>query len=225
MATRYFKDYLNRLEEQYQTSRKAYKELTKALAELDKTHQLNLSPEMQRRLSAAGKNEMSKEYTVNRGRLMRELESLETDFDYTTKQIRGEIERDFRRLYDADENKVDLRAVEIIKSGILSDAELKRMAERYRTEGNNTMFRLTCTAAKGRKDSDMKTLASYANTPLSRRDLELYDNLASAYHMALRPREVAASNAIDARLHDMAYSQTLEMGKGIKIEDAEGGTE
>ena len=221
MATKYFNTYLENLEKQYQLARKAYTDAVEDLKAIEEGYKKKTSPKNLKNLSMSGRQAIEGSHLRERREVMNRLERIQMDFERATREIRGEVERAFNRLYDADESRVDLRAVELIKSGILSDTELKRMAERYRTEGNNTMFRLACNAAKGRNDIEMKTLASYANNPLPRRDLELFDNLASAYHMALRPREVSASNAIDARLHDMAYSQTLEMGRNIKVEDAD----
>lgn len=219
MAKRYFNDYIKRLDESYKTARRAYTEMAQELSKLEEENRVNNSAGMQRKLSAEGRQMLSQDYLARRWEIMRKLEGVQMDFERTSRELRGEVERSFNKLYDADESRVDLRAVEIIKSGILSDSELKRMAERYKAEGNNTMYRLACSGAKGRTDNDMKALAAHANSPVPRRDLELYDSLASAYNMALRPREIKASNAIDARLHDMAYEQTLQMGADIMVED------
>ena len=55
-------------------------------------------------------------------------------------EVRSEVETRFYDRYHANPEEMDMRGIELLRSGILSDKEVKHLAEKY--DGNCTMQRI-----------------------------------------------------------------------------------
>jgi hypothetical protein len=105
-----------------------------------------------------------------------------------------------------------MQAVELLKSGMLTDKELLHMAADYEQAGNNTMRRLCANAAKERPGKDMQALAATASRT-GRQDLKLIDDLqtASMYAFKAKPSRTPAVYAACIDAYDSAIEQAHDV--------------
>jgi hypothetical protein len=88
----------------------------------------------------------------------KDLKAINAKAKQDAKGIRDTVERNFYGLYSARPEDVDEKALELLKSGILTDAEIQNMADKYRT--NNAMRRIIGTYAQKREGKEMQQLGN-----------------------------------------------------------------
>jgi hypothetical protein len=96
------------------------------------------------------------------------LDSLISKTSQSFSEAREDVDKFFGDMYRATPEKLDTNALELLKSGILTDPELSEMAEKY--ADNATMRRMIGKYAQERADKDrenvsMRQLAVVLNHP------------------------------------------------------------
>lgn len=89
---------------------------------------------------------------AKRSAIKHELEAMRIDTNEEAKKIRSDAERTFYNYYNASPDDVDLRMTELIRSGVLTDAELIHYGEK----ANQTMRRLIGKELEKRPSADAR---------------------------------------------------------------------
>lgn len=109
---------------------------------------------------------------------------------------------------------MDLKAVEMIKSGMLTERELLEMAAAYKESGNLAMYRF-CGTRLDRNDTDptIRAVAQDAHRALEREDLQTVDTFTDICLKGLRD-DISLANGIDRR-HEEFYGDIYNAAENI----------
>lgn len=132
--------------------------------------------------SRQGIEKVQQEYSAKSAYLRASIEQVIQDAQASFAKTRQSADHAFGDLYRVLPEKLDMAALELLKSGILTDGELVELAGRY--EGNRTMTRLIGKYAKERADTDpnntnvaMRKLAAAVKASETIPHLEAMDSL------------------------------------------------
>lgn len=196
--TTYLKIYLDEIRRNYNSARVKYTELQDELKAANDLLQNSLRDT---RLSAKGKDEARVKYSGEINRLKREIEQLIKDTQKSFADTRSRADAVFGDKYRATPDKLDANALELLKSGVLTDAEIKNMAQKY--SENATMCRLISKYAQERADKnhdrEMQLLAISLKR-ITPKHLEGIDALILCAENGLRLDRVAAESG--AKIYD-----------------------
>lgn len=70
----------------------------------------------------------------------------------TIREIRKQLESDIREEYAAEPSEIDLATIELLKSGVMSSSEYRRIFDAARADGNHTMARIIAKYAEGKAE-------------------------------------------------------------------------
>ena len=110
-----------------------------------------------------------------RDTLKKELNALREATNNEAMKIRENAETEFYNYYNASPDDVDLRLTELIRSGVLTDAELIH----YGNKANATMKRLIGKELEGRSSYDAKQAGRAFLLPTNSPHLQAIDNIMS----------------------------------------------
>ena len=201
MATYKLSNYINKLEALYSTAREDYNKATKALAELEKSHKEKLASG---ELNAVGQQRERERYETKKREYTEAITAARETFTTGAAEVRQTVDTLFRGLYRPDTKSMDLQAVEMIKSGMLSQPELLEMAASYKEQGNIAMYRFCGTFVDERYSPEAKSLAAAAKMPLQRVDLQHIDSFTDMCLKGLRD-DVVLADGIDKH-HEEWYT-------------------
>ena len=161
MATRYLRVDLERIRSIYNDARTEY---TRLHDELDKLKTALAESQGDFKLTVRGKDAARVKYNNEITRIRTELNSLISKTSQKFAEVREDIDKFY--MFRATPDKLDTNALELLKSGILTDMELSGMAEKY--ADNATMRRMIGKYAQERADKDksnvpMRKLAQALN--------------------------------------------------------------
>ena len=206
-------NYLNKIEAKYVKAREDWEKLQKELKEEDKRYQeINWSL-----YSLEGRSEEQKKHNSKVKELKKSLENIRKDFLQSVDDIKKDSNRVFDKLFQYTPEDVDMKGVSILQNSSMNEKELMNLAERYRKEGNSTMYFLV---SEKLKNSDSREAQTYYNESLRTRNLrtdhDLIDGYGSICLKALRDEE-SLSNGIH-RLHDEFYQKYKEATEEISVD-------
>ncbi len=117
----------------------------------------------------------------------------------TIREIRKQLESDISEEYAAEPSKISLATIELLKSGVLSSGEYRRIFDAARADGNHTMARIIAKYAEGEVDkaisrygengdvtSDFRQIAFDGNHENGGEYLEAFDSLVNVYNRTER---------------------------------------
>ena len=197
MSKIYLKSYLRDIRDRYEEARSEYTEKYNALEEAEEKYR---KAKASGNLSPKGLERAAQEYNSKSAYLRASIEKVGTDAHADFEKIRKKADAAFGDLYRVTPEALDLAGLEILKSGILSDAELIEFAERY--EGNKTMTRMIGKyaaerAEKNPSNRDMKRLAAVSNGFNDRPHLDAVDTLTTLADKALRMNRLLADGTAE----------------------------
>ena len=112
----------------------------------------------------------------------------------TIREIRKQLESDISEEYAAEPSKISLATIELLKSGVLSSSEYRRIFDAARADGNHTMARIIAKYAEGEVDkaisrygengdvtSDFRQIVFDGNHENGGEYLEAFDAFTSVY--------------------------------------------
>ena len=210
MAIRYLRTDLERIRSIYDNARTEYTQLQDELTRLK-----NKLMESQKdfKLSVQGKDAARMKYNGEIAAVRSELNSLISKTSQSFSEAREDVDKFFGEMYRATPEKLDTNALELLKSGILTDPELSEMAEKY--ADNATMRRMIGKYAQERADKDrenvsMRQLALVLNRP-ELPHLEAADTLIMWCEKGLR-EDRALSDGIARAFDEQADSIIAQYG-------------
>ncbi len=156
----YLREYLNQIQATYMAARKEY---TRIMDNLDITEERFQRKMKSGELTPKGKEKAMEYHREDTTRFNRELEELLQKTETSFSEIRAAADQKFKGRYSIDPKMIDANTLELLKSGILTDNELKTFAKDF--ENNPTMRRMIGKYAKERADKDsgnmeMRSLAA-----------------------------------------------------------------
>lgn len=210
--------YIDDLERVYQAKRTDYEKAREELQALEAQHKSRLQSG---ELSAAGKAAESVRYTEQRGQCVARLQKSGAEFRAAAAEVRSSADKSFSELYLPQPAAVDMGAVELLKSGMLTKSELLQMAEGYKAAGNQTMYRMIgrYVPEQLQSDPEMHVLVSQSQWAAVREDLQLIDTYTQLCSLALRDDPVLADG--QAAQHTSYYNDTWTAADKIEVSDGE----
>ena len=116
----------------------------------------------------------------------------------TIREIRKQLESDISEEYAAEPSRIDLATIELMKAGVMSSSEYRRIFDAARADGNHTMARIIAKYAEGEVD---KAISRYGEN--GGEYLEAFDSLVNVYNRA-------ENNAAMIGYWDSLTSETIE---------------
>lgn len=214
--TRKLTDYIDKVEAAYKEARKAYDEAVKSLDDLEKRHRTKMKMGL---LNEKGLKRENDYYYEEKHRLVQSIKNARDSFSASAADIRERVDVTFRDLYCVNPSSMDMQAVEMIRSGMLTERELVEMGMKYKEAGNLAMYRFCGTRFKdGEKSADpaVRQLAIDAHRALRRDDLAVVDSFTNICLRGLRD-DIPLANGIDKRHADF-YSACHDDAEGISID-------
>lgn len=210
--------YIDDLERVYQAKRADYEKARADLQTLEAQHKSRLQSG---ELSAAGKAAESVRYTEQRGQCIARLQKSGAEFRAAAAEVRSSADKSFSGLYLPQPAAVDMGAVELLKSGMLTKSELLQMAEGYKAAGNQTMYRMIgrYVPEQLQSDPEMHVLVSQSQWAAAREDLQLIDTYTQLCSLALRDDPVLADG--QAAQHTSYYNDIWTAADRIEVSDGE----
>ena len=204
--------YINKIEALYS---KAREDFNKATAELDKLEQSHRTKISSGELNAVGQQRENERYTARKKELLQTITAARDTFNTGAAEVRDSVDTLFRGLYRTDPESMDLKAVEMIKSGMLTEKELIEMALSYKESGNLAMYRYCGTQLKvdAMTDPAIRAIATDAHRALEREDLQTIDTFTDVCLKGLRD-DIILANGIDNR-HEEFYTSSYNAAENI----------
>lgn len=216
--------YVNRIEQVFQQSLKAWKKYQDILTENDKKYN-----ETDWTLyTQEGKEKARLDKMAKTEQIYKEIDKVRADFQDKVKAIIKESDALFDPYFEYNPSKVDPNGLAILQNGGLEIPELINLAESYRTKGNLTMYYMCAEKLKQSKTSDrmnldeLKAKAYYEKAKKDRQtraDHQIYESFLGFCMASLRDDKIL-SDGITAR-HDEFYQEHLNASKEViaKIEN------
>ena len=134
----------------------------------------------------------------------------------TIREIRKQLESDISEEYAAEPSRIDLATIELMKAGVMSSSEYRRIFDAARADGNHTMARIIAKYAEGEVDkaisrygengdvtSDFRQIVFDGKHENGGEYLEAFDSLVNVYNRA-------ENNAAMIGYWDSLTSETVE---------------
>lgn len=203
--------YINKIEALYGKAREDFNKATTELAQLEESHRKKVGSG---ELNAKGLQRENERYTSKRKELLQTIADARDTFSKGAAEVRDSVDVLFRNTYRTNPESMDLKAVEMIKSGMLTERELLEMAAAYKESGNLAMYRF-CGTRLNEKDTDptIRAVAQDAHRALERTDLQTVDTFTDICLKGLRD-DVALANGIDRR-HEEFYGDIYRAAEDI----------
>lgn len=203
--------YINKIEALYGKAREDFNKATTELAQLEESHKKKVGSG---ELNAKGLQRENERYTSKRKELLQTIADARDTFSKGAAEVRDSVDVLFRNTYRTNPESMDLKAVEMIKSGMLTERELLEMAAAYKESGNLAMYRF-CGTRLDRNDTDptIRAVAQDAHRALERTDLQTVDSFTDICLKGLRD-DVALANGID-RMHEEFYGDIYRAAEDI----------
>lgn len=204
--------YINKIEALYSTAREDF---NKAVAELNKLEDSHRAKLNSRELNAVGVQRENERYNSKKKELLQTIADARETFTRGAAEVRDSVNVLFRGKYRTDPESMDLKAVEMIKSGMLTQGELIEMATAYKEQGNLAMYRYCGTQIKtdGLTDPAIRAIATDAHRALQREDLQTVDTFTDVCLKGLRD-DISLANGIDRR-HEEFYTSCYTAAQDI----------
>lgn len=203
--------FINKIEALYGKAREDFNKATTELAQLEESHKKKVGSG---ELNAKGLQRENERYTSKRKELLQTIADARDTFSKGAAEVRDSVDVLFRNTYRTNPESMDLKAVEMIKSGMLTERELLEMAAAYKESGNLAMYRY-CGTRLDRNDTDptIRAIAQDAHRALERTDLQTVDSFTDICLKGLRD-DVALANGIDRR-HEEFYGDIYNAAENI----------
>lgn len=145
--------------------------------------------------------QLQEENRVNKA----EMEALAATAEQRAQEVRKQVEKAFYNRYHANPEALDMKVLELLKSGILTDTELKNLASQY--SDNATMQRIAGKYMEQRPDRELQQTGRYLQQSASDPHLRCIDGVITIgrYCMGGAPLSGSAGAArMFERFDDMA---------------------
>lgn len=207
-------NYLDEIEQAYSRARLGYTEIVESLEELKERHDARINHGM---LNDEGLMIENNTYHERKKALEKEFEKIRDRFTNEVNDIRKREDSVFKSKYTANASDIDLKAVEMLKSGMLTGAEIMEMARTYSDNGNNAMYRYCGTFLNPHsKNLEERVIAEEAKKAYQRPDTEIVNEFVDICNRGLR-NDIAASNGIHNR-HDEFKDMIYLPAQDIEVE-------
>ena len=216
MTKLFLSAYLEEIRKAYTEARAEYTRLYDALDEATHKYQ---EAKRSGNYSKQGMEKAQQEYNSKSAYLRASIEKVIQDAQASFADTRKRADTVFGDLFSVTPEKLDMAALELLKSGVLTDAELTEFANRY--EDNRTMTRLIGKYAKERADADpankeMRRLAAFARAADTIPHLEAVDSLTVWAEKGLRMERSLADGV--AKRFDENADRIIEEYGNISVE-------
>lgn len=203
--------YINELEALYTTARADYEENAARIEYLEKEHRQKLESN---ELNAVGIARENERYQNKKSEYKQKIIDARKTFEEKAAETRRSVASVFKDNYCLNADDLDLKTVELLKRGLLTDKELFEMANDYKKAGNITMYRYCGSFAK-KNDNDpaMKHLALDARRNPQRDDLMIVDEFTDCCLRGLRD-DIMLSNGVHNR-HDEFFANSYTAAKNV----------
>lgn len=206
--------YINQIEALYGKAREEYNKAVEELQKLEENHKNKMASG---ELSNTGRVRENERYSAKKNELLQTIAKVRGNFSDAVNDIRNSVDALFRNNYCVNTEDIDLKGVQVLKSGMLTDVELLEMANRYKQTGNLTMYRLCGTFADSNDmNQNLRHLAVDAKRMRERTDLETINAFEDVCLKGLRD-DVMLANGIDNR-HEEFYVNFYKAAENITAE-------
>lgn len=209
------------LEEIRSTYLKAREDYTRIQDAIDAAEQKWKKAAADVSLSPTGKRDAKQKRDESIRALSGELRTLIENTQRNFANTRNTVEETYRSMYSMVPEKIDANGMELLRSGILTDGDIKNLYHKYNNENNYTMLRMLAKVVDERLEKD-KYNAELRNLSATIKNignphLEAVDSYIYVCSMGLR-EERAASDNIDKKMGDHTYEQIMEQYGSISAD-------
>lgn len=161
MATVYLKDYLKRISDTYVQSREKIFVLTEQLKQLND----NWKKELTRGWANNAQYQQANDKHLKKQReLKKSIQEARDEANKKISDLSNEADKIFSNHYRPHASQVDLQAIELLKSGVLSNRELEFLAEDYKDNSAMSKILLSYIKEKCEKDHNLTSLQAKIST-------------------------------------------------------------
>ena len=194
--------FINDIDAAYKDARKEYAELNDEIAKLNtKLHDLKFGAEG-KKYDFNYKNDLIRECEGKIRDLKKLITITRSEFESAADTARDKAIKAFSGKYSISPDKLDLRLVEMLKSGLLTDGELMELSKKYMDTTNCRLI------GKHLSEKDSADLRREGNRlieqSMQRPDMDTIDALVCGMMLGLRDDPVLANG-----YHKQAYEQNL----------------
>ena len=211
------KSYVAKLATAYETARTKYDKAATDLKTATETYQTKKSSG---NYNAQGLKNLSDKYEQTKRECTAKIIEAAEEFNKAYSEVRAEAETIFKDLYEITPAGVDMPMVELLKAGVLSDKDIIKFANEYKSNNNMTMYKMCGNFAEQRgrgRDPELDKLIVAAGQVGQRPDLAVLDTYAYVCQKGLRDN-VQLSNGIHNQLQETALAEALESGAAVSID-------
>lgn len=187
------KQYLVQIAEIYKTAAPEYIEVLKAERQArEDIVRIKGSAD----LTPQGKRKKIEELEQDCAKCKKIMESIASEAREKALGVRREVEQHFYSRFHVSPADLDMNAVELLKSGILTDAELENLAAQY--NGNATMQRMIGKYMQERTNSDLQKLGRVLQHSNTNVHLNYVDSIIDAGNYMLGGAPLSGPSASEA---------------------------
>ena len=157
-----------------------------------------------RELTHEGKQKRIASLEAYRKEIRAEMDKLAAAADEQALAIRKTVETNFYSKFHATPDSMDMQAIELMKSGILTDSELRTLAGKF--AGNNTMQRICGKYMEKSQDKDTQTMGRALQFSQNDPHLRAVDDIIGAGRACLgkgTQSGLAAAETFTNRFHEI----------------------
>ncbi len=220
--------FINKLESKFEKSHEAWEKAQKTYWEkftkYSQTDRFKYSPD--------GLREIDEQYKKDKEKFEEDIATIQKDFKEYAEQIEKDAGKIFDRLYEFTPADMDAAGVELVKSSGMSDTELMKLGQKYREQGNMTMYyycashidkdgKVEKTPIEVRSDYEnltQKFKKNAENERRDRKDKDLLEGFALLCDAALRDNKTLADGVY--KKHESEYVRHYQLAQEIATADS-----
>lgn len=179
------RDFTDKIERKYITSRADYVTASNELQALNNKHrEYSESPDY----SYEGKRKERERYELKSSELKHSIESIARDFMDFVNQVYRESDAIFNNKYEMNPEKIDDNFIRYLSLGTISESKMIEFAKRYKADNNITMYRICGEYAEKNlpETPELRALITDVKLSSERVDHNILDNYIDICNKGLR---------------------------------------
>lgn len=218
--------YLNKIEakfeqlhEQYEKVQEDYWDKFTKYSQIDR---FKYSPE--------GLREIDETFKADKEKYEADVQNIQREFAEASEKIMSDSDKVFDRLYEFTPQDIDAAGIELVKSSGMSNKELMKLGQKYKEQGNNTMYyycanhidsdgKIKGTPLEMRSDVEKEVMQFKTHAEkdrATREDHDIMEGFIYCCNAALRDNKTLADGAY--RDHENDYVRHYQLAQEISVE-------
>lgn len=210
-------NYIEKMKDSYKKARPDYIKAAERLERITSEHNNLISSGDLSQKGIIRENERFKEQETS---LKNEIETIRQNFINDCNKVKTNVNNTFKDKYVLNKDLIDNNALELLKAGIMNNAEIVDMAKEYKANDNYTMTRLVGSFINNPETTEEHYFKNNSKGNYSKReDLKAVDQYATLCLKGLQD-DIKKANSIDKDLDNLDM-EVREVSKRVSIEKAD----